>query len=333
MKLHLSFFVALGGFIGSFLLLRGTFLGAVGSYSGTDERSRNLANVVPSKLTTIPRDDFIFLKVGKAGGGTVKAHLEAFWSMQVKSCHPWPCPHKISSAGQDGGLGLMALSVRDPIDRFVSGFYFRALRLKVTCPDEKSCSDDDFWPQTTEKGVIFDKHGEDVNSLAEALCEDGPGGRRGSEAAREDAKAILHVAWTLNDWVEGIDWSLKTRDVFPLVQEPGFSLEDEIDAMVEWMHKRSALDSLGAGFAAQRDLALKLADDETLRRSLASPRFRHYSESASKTPLSSRGEECLARYFKKDYELLRRKVKPACKTEVCKKAVQSILSRREHLLV
>lgn len=280
----------------------------------------------PHKLK-IGKDKFVYLHVGKAGGGTVRHHLNTFWELEFKECHPWPCPRWVINPE---GNPAIALSVRDPIDRFVSAFYYTAKSLRGKCLMKKACSDDAYMPELTAVQVIFDKHKENVNSLAEALCDDTPsswgGGLDSSKAAREDVKVIEHAAWSLVNWTEGIDWSLLSPHIFPLVQEPGFSFESEIDAMIEWTQDHSTFDTPSV-FPARREVAKKRQ-----QKTSNSNAKRHSSKSASKTPLSSRGEECLAHYFANDYKLLQQEILSSCKTEVCKKALNQMLARRANLL-
>ena len=63
-----------------------------------------------------------FLHLGKAGGGTVK-HTFKLWNSTFPECHPSPC----TKDTQDSELVFITL--RDPVDRFVSGFNWRKLLL------------------------------------------------------------------------------------------------------------------------------------------------------------------------------------------------------------
>ena len=71
-----------------------------------------------------------FLHMGKAGGGTIAIRLRKLWKLQIHQCHPWPCIEK--KWKQDNVTGkqpYMLLSLRDPVDRFVSAFYWRILKI------------------------------------------------------------------------------------------------------------------------------------------------------------------------------------------------------------
>lgn len=104
----------------------------------------------------------MFLHVGKAGGGTVKARLRHYWHVRaIRHCHPRPCPSLLpwrvedredgrwnasskaiegrSSSNNNGSSSAekwrrrqqtppsspLLLNVRDPVDRFVSAFNWR----------------------------------------------------------------------------------------------------------------------------------------------------------------------------------------------------------------
>jgi hypothetical protein len=108
-------------------------------------RYMNCTNTTPPTTLNIPQSTWTFLHVGKAGGGTHVLRTRSWWHLNVHQCHPQPCPAQqfqnlndqllnklMQNQPQNQGpkvpqlpnLPHLTLSLRDPVDRFVSAFYW-----------------------------------------------------------------------------------------------------------------------------------------------------------------------------------------------------------------
>jgi hypothetical protein len=99
----------------------------------------------PPTTLSIPQSTWTFFHVGKAGGGTHLLRTQSRWHLNVHQCHPHPCPtHKFQNLNEQFLHALkqnqppnqvpkvmrlpilphLTLSLRDPVDCFVSAFYW-----------------------------------------------------------------------------------------------------------------------------------------------------------------------------------------------------------------
>ena len=89
-----------------------------------EEKERNQIEVIIKYIR--PYYALQLLHQGKDGGGTVLGHEKKIWKIGIRQCHPHPCPKTF--ANQKNYTRILTL--RDPIDTFVSAFYYRAAKIE-----------------------------------------------------------------------------------------------------------------------------------------------------------------------------------------------------------
>lgn len=285
-----------------------------------------------SRLVTLTNQQAVFLHMGKAAGGTIFERTRDVWKTRIKECHPRLCP----LATQYPNETALIISLRDPIDRWLSAFYWR---LYVVCdPDgdhrqvnhgashdpTKFCKRK---PRRDINLLFGSEFHRDANQLAQALCS--ARNTTLQTLARQTMQQVHHAQIWITDWLDNFAW--QPNDMFALVvvaQQHGeatkIDLEPQIDAAMEWLYKRTRFESQAA-FAVRRQ-GVQQSD-----KILVQGKFTH-SAGKTKQPLSLQAEQCLAQWYRKDYELLQDKKHLLCKTDECLAGIQSILDRRSHLL-
>jgi hypothetical protein len=165
---------------------------------------------------------------------------------------------------------LTLLSIRDPVDRAVSAYYWRSLILchphnehrpvgPATNDPIQYCKEPE---SEAEVKVLFEDYEErNVNALAERLCndddDDNNNNSEESKKARRDLRRIQHLEhqiagpgqWlpfvknsnTDNDKDNG-DWKLFAPRIFPIVMEKPYTLEQQIDAAIQWFFDSNAFE-------------------------------------------------------------------------------------------
>ena len=257
----------------------------------------------------------IFLHPGKSGGGTFKERSVQCWRTFMKTCHPLPCK-KFDSQSK------IIVTIRDPIDRFVSAFYWRLL---IVC-DRKdkrelsrgATSDPERFCKRNLPGElqVLRNYKKDASILAESLCSPIEKVRARAE---KGLRKIEHAKIDLQQW---LNFSWHSEDLFPIVTESGITnLESETDAALHWLHNREKFER----------------EDDFQRRSQYAEKRRVagdlvHTSTGRKKSLTPKAEQCLMKYFMKDYEILQEMEQTACKTEGCHQGLRSILERRSLLL-
>ena len=368
---------------------------------------------LPLPLRALQEQKFVrFLHVGKAGGGTVGSRIKHDWNISLAVCHPNPCnpvrtnannrrtinarnTTEASQTKTDINSGTkesnyfhlvnmyltqnryIVINIRDPIDRFVSAFYWKIL---VTCnPDghdprrqvqrgPRATQNPYEWCQLKigkeEKEVLFHKYHRNVSALAEALCNNDNDNDNTSFTIHEDVKhdinTIIHAKHTLEDWFTNkFDWRDYTRNIIPVVLEKGFDLYQQIDDGILYLLNDIDMNVLTTTTTTNTSATtITTTTDGIEERSLKDyiPPNKNKHNSPTKTthssklnnnnnnnnnsnyfweqiPLSKLGEQCLGRYFRRDYELISNLItKNVCKNDACRNALQSILDRRSDIL-
>ena len=282
---------------------------------------KNEANVhvgKPRRLKLSPKK-VLLLHIGKAAGGTFNHRVRAQWNLFIEQCHPRPCNKVLRKPDNRRDIFI---TLRDPIDRFLSAFYWRAYM--VCHPDEtqrkwdgppRGCKAKRY-PE--EARILYHTYNLSASQLAEDLCST-------SDAVRTKAQASLsrieHARWSVENWLD-FDWKQHSNSTYPLVVENGCgSFEDQVDTAIRWLYNRTQFESLES-FQKRYSFLKKQDDHDNV----------NHSSVGLKRDLSDAAELCLAQFYCRDYEIIRDLGQFACKSEACRKGTNSILSRRAALL-
>ena len=277
----------------------------------------------PPDWLSLPSSNAIFLHMGKAAGGTVEARWQSGWKIHVQKCHPGLCP----KAWKNNNTGLV-LTIRDPVDRFVSAFYWRTLvlcnphgdtRTMASCPTVLSdltrlCKQ----APPMEAELLFGEYYSDANRAAEDLCSTDT---IKVERLRKLIHNLNHVEHPIQEW---LDFPWKRINLFTIVDKrvANIGVEAQADAAVHWIYNRTQFEGKEA-FQHRARFALDHVKEE-------SAVSMHTSKSIKKE-LSPKGVKCAAEFFRKEYDFLRDHGASLCQTNDCREGVHSILNRRSFL--
>lgn len=288
---------------------------------------------------------------GKAGGGTLQYRL-AKWKVKIDECHPRPCITKFPDKNgffenEKSARWSMThrnkithmpgsyIVVRDPVDRFVSAFNWRGFllchpyredeRLKKTASflrPRKWCEDN--LDSSQEKKIVFDKYKENVNKLAESLCD-----VEKNPEILNDMKQIRHLTDRMVDFLP-LDWSENPNvyeNLIPIILEPGFDFQQMSDEAISYGLKKFNI--LSENEVRDRKKYVDCLDNSpdlnnihkhsTARSDMV---FRNFKL------VSAKGIKCAVNYFKRDYDFLEQLLYKGCKSGECVSAIESILERR-----
>lgn len=279
---------------------------------------------------------YIYQHVSRTGGGTITELLKslniASW---FKKCFPRPCLTPWLAKRYDG----IVISIRDPVDRFVATF---DTQLTMLCHnvdnnvDSRTAQKQWFrgnWSEScrdvfpTEISLLVKKYKGDANELAESLCS------RGLQAkieAIEDIKKIGYLQHSLEDHLAGLQNFAALRDsprtftfnVAPLVR--GFNFLELAKSAIE-----SVIEDVGGpdfvSLIHKRSKRIVLNQSSPFLNTIPTEQL------VSISKLSPVGECCITQYYSADYRILDKLLDTGCRGPAqikCKKALQSILSRR-----
>lgn len=269
------------------------------------------------------RNKVVFMHPGKAGGGNIAMRMEKNWRLRIPQCHPRPCSQqaKWNNTADNGEHPFLFISLRDPVDRFVSAFYWRTL---VLCHPEKSkrrtlakgetCKADreNASKYKDELETLFYRYHENATALAVDLCSTN---QTKAEIARSSVDTIYHAKYRFIDWLN-FDWN--PDRVYPLVLEPGGDkMEDQVDASMRWFFQQANFQKR-RGFQRRAAFAVHQPQPD-----------KTHSSQKTKQPIAAQAEQCLEKYHRQDYEMLKVIRDTTCKTEGCRHAISSILDRRK----
>jgi len=256
------------------------------------------------------------LHIGKSGGGTAKERLNKYWKVLLDVCHPRPCGNQAKLKPSKKPLNIVTL--RDPVDRFISAFYWRSHILchpekdKRVGPPSQECHSDRGGGQMKEAKIIYFRYRLNASLLAEDLCS--VDAEKASTAVAS-LNTIGHAQYNINDWLK-FNWHADR--LYPLVIEGG-NFEAQVDMAVHWLYHQEKFEN-----SSMFENRVRYVSQEHLVIS----NLRH-SSGSSKMRLSNNGEQCLERYYRKDYELLQKLLDTACKSKACHNGIKSILDRRK----
>ena len=338
----------------------------------------------------IPLDQAILLHIGKAGGGTVRTTLKFKWGYALKECHQTAQRCFGSRKGFPNSSvwnhGLVFVTIRDPIERFISAFNWH---VGTECRDDKEtesrtvadppilavrhpdqyCRRRQAWHINSPNSPTGPKFQGIVDKMASDLCtttttDDGERlvVDETSNAYSAMTKSINHLKnctissflGETDNYSEVYNWKDNTRRLVPVVMEPGWDLEEithETIFSISNIEKEVVASNIfrdDPDFTNRSQLAMCRAPTTSSSQTSHSNNttgavnFVHSSSFSSssngrnnneKKYLSKRSQQCLAKYYQRDYEILQELLDwNACKTEQCVLAIQSILNRRKDLL-
>jgi len=209
----------------------------------------------------------LLLRPGKSGSGTA---LERFQLSNIKFdfCHPLPCINQTRDAES------VFITIRDPVERFVSAFNWRSLlicndfnetrqrgRSRANYPMEY-CDE-----RVEEKEIIHHKYKKNVNNLAMALCQ-----QHHHKEAITDVDKISHAKYSLSDWLQPSKiWhnSEGESKLLPLVLESGYDFKNQIDESIRFVFSHNydaeALEKKENKYKNKLEQKSKLSFDKSLR--------------------------------------------------------------------
>jgi hypothetical protein len=264
-------------------------------------------------VVSLPPNLYRTLHLGKAGGGTVKQRFKKIWRLDATQCHPSPCFSNTTTTTTTD-TPLVFVTLRDPVDRFVSAFYWRIFRL---CEESGLSVGDCARPPKTAQHqelvkLLFDRYEKNASRLAEDLCSTDA---EAAAVARKAVQQIPHAQYSIHDWMA---YAWQPEQVYPLVMEAGAQeLEEQFDSAVSWLYEAQPFESADA-FRNRQAYVVAHTFPSTNR----------HSSKDNKQVLSLAAEACLEEYYRPDYELLRTLAATTCKSDDCRHAVQLILDRR-----
>jgi len=298
------------------------------------------------------RHGAIYIHPGKAGGGTFLDRYRKYWQVAMLSCHPYPCRTATK-------MSNVLISVRDPVDRFVSGFNWLRLGLCDPFHDKRKGR-----PRRSGKNMaqfcksranldnaylVHNKYAGEPNRLAESLCPRDDNHQSGQsdlfpyEEADHDLLRLDHIRHTYKDWLagmitkkeNGIYLDTSTRNISAVVLEHGFDLLSQIDNTLKWVGRSNETTMSIFQKQEQARAGEEELDKQYIKSNGTLVEF-HHSVSEYKFPVSTYisklGQCCVARWYKDDYQILLELRKHGCHgdtAEVCQQAITSIYERRK----
>ena len=269
-------------------------------------RQASIAKPAPKHHAPPPKKPLLLLHVGKSGGGSVRQRLAEFnhasgGRLGHAICHP--NPYACDQERRDAVATVV--TVREPVDRFVSAFVWRFEMLKR--PDHNKTE-----KHHREAAVVVGKYRGDANAFAEALCDDQ---LRERDGPRKELALVGHANYGLADWVP----DARAPGLFALPQAPGFDFAALTDA------------ALRAAAAAVNVTVAPAPAPAPADRAAA---VRHTSGANATTALSPRGRACVARHYWRDYAVIEGLAARACRgdlADACRRALASMLRDRPQM--
>jgi hypothetical protein len=272
-----------------------------------------------------------FYHLGKGGGGTIFFSLIEN-GIYVQRDHPRP-KHGIDQL-LNGPVKTLLVNIRDPVDRFVSAFNWRSLLFcqrdgetrkkyptEVDVKDRKMhqphlqpqqvCFDTSVYPQ--EAKIIQRLYNDDINQLAESLCEES----EKFDQAVKTTKFISHAKLSLFQWLHFL---VDNGTSSSLIKSQG--LDKLMAITVEKRNGYNTSSLIEQTYEAVQQLFFDHGvDEQTFRRLqrhkrnfLQKKRVSDMMVHTSSIPIHNNGtkghalgtvgECCLARFLENDYRLI-----------------------------
>lgn len=243
--------------------------------------------------------DTVFFHQGKSGGGTFKA-FDKEYKLGLQINHP--APKRSSVHGLiNGPLTSLIMTIRDPVEHFVSMFNWQLL---ILChPDDERLQANYSHPDNTgefcistrveQERTLRETYKGDPNMLAEALCEDSGH----YEQAVRDLADINH-SMKISQWLQFLidtnynkDQGIQNFMAIPM----SLNFEDDVEALI--------LDLLRERYGSNI-LDARQRKEESFKREKEAKTHSSVTTWKKASSLSRLGECCLAQYYRKDYHIL-----------------------------
>ena len=172
--------------------------------------------MVPNSIPKMPErvnvNGTLFLHVGKAGGGTIMEHVRDL-GFQMLKAHPHPIPHNPE-------IHTYLMNLRDPVDRFVSNFYWVGL---ISCYPlsnnetrifetelRKPMLEPHLYCRNSKQDrhanntmvMVHDLYKGDAEKLMNDMCNFDDKGAR--EQALESIRLLLHSKYSISYWLTSL---------------------------------------------------------------------------------------------------------------------------------
>jgi len=290
----------------------------------------------------------MFIHMGKAGGGNIDDQVKNKWRLHVDKIHP-----KITNGYPKPLLNKQAIwiSLRDPVDRFLSAFYWRLIIFCDRKGDKRKISNINAykypkeycrtgWNKSKEYYTLFHHYDRDANNLAAAVCASY---NTKNETAIQDIQNIGHVGkgQMITDWIplkgaNSTDNNTKYLkpdiNIFPIVLEHPFDLVAQVDDAVEWTYNITHFEELDK-FKKRQQMAKAVTHDNPQGNDDDNNSGNtDHSSSTHKKSLTKINEACMTRFYSSEYDELQKIKDKFCHTATCHDAIKSILLRQRNRL-
>ncbi len=258
-----------------------------------------------------------FYHLGKGGGGTIFFSLREN-GVVVQRDHPRP---KLLN----GLVSTLLINIRDPVDRFVSAFNWRSLLFcqrdgehrkkypsEVDHKDRRRyqphlhpgdfCFDESLYPKEAE--IIQRLYNDDINKLAESICEES------SNFAQtvEFTKFISHAKLSLAEWLRPLLLDMNTTSIKPqgLSKFMAITFEQQSQHNSSLLrHTLDAVHQLHFDHGVDEKIFDSIMRHKPIRTKKVREMMKHSSNKTRKDKvLGAIGECCLARFLEDDYRLI-----------------------------
>jgi hypothetical protein len=231
--------------------------------------------------------------------------------------------------------------------------------------------------EAIQRYLLFEKYQQNANLLAESLCrdDDKSGSNNYTTAAafveaQADVGMIVHMKHPIHDWLAE-DWDVMMmvknnsspsttttgsssmskrrrrgiRSIRPIVLEPNFDLEEQIDDALRAIATRAQKEFEEGGCPHRRRRPNEGGANQEQRQQQQAKRAsrnggprRHVHSSLQNSNsdllvLSEKGTRCVAQFYRRDYEIIRQLSHSSTCKETCRLALESIWNRRSPLLL
>ena len=210
-------------------------------------------------------EDLSFLHLGKAGGGTIQKRIVR---LGYNAYYEHPKPTSNEKQKYRRKIRNYLINLRDPIDRFLSNFYWSGLILcykegndtripmkkglhQVESDPGKNCRSN----VEQEAAMIHGTYQGNAEQLALGLCNSDLFVRKRAEA---DMRLLAHAQYSITDWIDSLGEPEGTTMV-GIVLEEGYDYNAQIDNALVYALEHSQSYSGAAEEQSVRELMAKKA--------------------------------------------------------------------------